>query len=150
MKNDNRRRGQALLESALVTLVFLVLLIGMLDVSQVLFIHQALVERARNAVRYGVAHNFDADAIRNLVLYNRTSAPSPPPDQDQRDEPPPLPTGAFGLTPSMVSVVRHDAGDTGDRVVVTIRNYPIRFFTPLIASVVTGRPIVASLPYEGA
>lgn len=136
---DGARRGQALLESALVTLVFIVLLVGVLDVGQVLFVHQTLVERGRNALRYGVVRPFDADAIRNLVLYNQPTAP--PGGQGV--------PGIFGLTPAMVSVTRQqDATSSIDRVVVTISDYPFRFFTPLIAGLARGKPITVSLPYE--
>ncbi len=132
------RRGQALLESALVTFVFIVLLVGVLDVGQFLFVHQTLVERGRNALRYGVVRPFDASAIRNLVLYNQPSAP--PGGQGV--------PGIFGLTPAMVSVTRRDATFNEDRVVVTISDYPFRFFTPLIAGLARGKPITVSLPYE--
>lgn len=133
-----RRRGQALLESALVTLVFVVLLVGVIDVGQFLFVHQTLVERGRNALRYGVVRPFDANAIRNMVLYNQPSGPS-----GGQAVP-----GIFGLTPSMVSVTRQDATFNEDRIVVTISDYPFRFLTPLIAGLARGKPITVSLPYE--
>ena len=136
-RNYGNRRGQALLESALVTLVFLVLLIGVLDVCQVLFVHQTLVERSRNAVRYGAVRPYDADAIRNMVLYNQLTAPG--------EQAP----GVFGLTPSMVSVSRLDATLHEDRIVVAITDYPFDFFSPFIAGAVRGKPIVATMPYEG-
>ena len=141
--NKNNRRGQALLEGALVTLVFLVLFIGIFDVSQVLFVHQSLVERARNAVRYGVVRPYDADAIQNMVLYGQPGTLG----EEEDDEGPAR--GFLGLTASMVSVSRQDATFNEDRIVVTISNYPFTFFTPFIAGIYQAKPIVASLPYEG-
>jgi hypothetical protein len=139
MTSESRqRRGQALLESALVTLVFIVLLVGVMDIGQFLFVHQTLVERGRNALRYGVVRPFDAAAIRNMVLYNQPSAP--PGGQSA--------PGIFGLTPSMVSVTRQDATFNEDRVILTISGYPFRFFTPFIAGLARGKPITVSLPYE--
>ena len=44
--------GSTILELALIFLVFLGLLIGTFDFGQFLFIHQALVERARYAARW--------------------------------------------------------------------------------------------------
>lgn len=141
-KKSRNNRGQGLLESALVTLVFLVLLIGTLDVGQVLFLHQTLVERARNAVRYGAVHPFDADAIRNMVLYNQATVPGEQPEDD------PVP-GIFGLMPSMVAVTRQDASSNEDRITVSITSYPFHLFTPFIAGHFEGKPIVATIPYEG-
>ena len=139
--NHKSCRGQALLEGALVTLVFLVLFIGIFDVGQVLFVHQSLVERARDAVRYGVVRPYDADAIQNMVVYGQPGAPG-----EVNGTPAP---GFLGLSASMVSVSRQDATFNEDRIVVAIRNYPFTFFTPFIAGVYQARPIVAALPYEG-
>ena len=146
-RNNKKLKGQALLEAALTSFVFLVLFIGVLDVSQVLFVHQSLTERVRNAVRYGVVRPYDPVAIENMVLYNQPIALSESNGDDEEDaEPAP---GFLGLTPSMVTVNRLDATFNEDRIVVSINNYPFTFFTPLIAGIYQARPIVASLPYEG-
>src|SRR5437879_2939538 len=50
------RRGNTLVESALDFGAFLFMLIGVFDFGQFLFVHQTLVERARNAVRYAAAN----------------------------------------------------------------------------------------------
>jgi len=137
---SRKERGQALIESALTTFVFLVLLIGVIDVGQVLYVHQSIVERVRSAVRYGVVHDFDADAIRNVVLYDQAAAP----DAGDGVEP----GGFLGMTSDMVSVVREDATFNEDRIIVTVNGYPFTFFTPFIAGVYQGKPISASMPYE--
>jgi len=137
---SRKERGQALIESALTTFVFLVLLIGVIDVGQVLYVHQSIVERVRSAVRYGVVHDFDADAIRNVVLYDQAAAP----DAVDGVEP----GGFLGMTSEMVGVVREDATFNEDRIIVTVHGYPFTFFTPFIAGVYQGKPISASMPYE--
>jgi hypothetical protein len=48
----------------------------------------------------------------------------------------------------MVTVTRAGAGTNDDRVVVSVTNYPYRFFSPLIAGVFQGRAILVSLPSE--
>jgi len=129
-----RERGSTMVESALVVLTFLVLLIGIVDIGQFLFIHESLVERVRSGLRTGVI-TYDPTAIRNIVLYG-TSTPA---------------TGAvpsFNLTASMVTVSRQDNNAPGDRVTITVANYPVDFFTPFIAGRVTGRSIVAFQPME--
>ncbi len=135
-RGTSSRRGQALIEGALTILVFLALLLGILDIGQVLFIHQTLTERARNAARYGVVRVYDASAIRNVVLYDQPTIP-----QGKT-------SGIFGLTSSMVSVQRFNEGTTDDRLIVTVSNYPFQFFNPFVAGVYRGKPITASLPYE--
>ena len=123
-----------MVESALVLLVFLAMLIGIGDVAQVLFIHQSLVERIRQGLRYGVI-TYDAAAIQNIVLYG-TATPS--------DGAAP----SFNLTSSMVQVSRYDAKAPEDRVVITLSNYPVEFFSPWIAGRLTGKPIVGVQPME--
>lgn len=149
---SRRSRGQSLVESALVLLVYLVLLIGILDVGQVLFIHQTMVERTRAALRFGAVQDpFNADAVRNMVLYNQPTVPGAgdyePEYLGDRDAPPPVP-GIFGLMPAMVDVQRHDATFNEDRITIRITGYPFNFYTPIIAGLYEGKPIEATIPYE--
>ena len=130
------QRGQSAIESTLVLLVFLVTLLGIFDLGQILFIHQTFVERARNAVRFGVVRTYDPVQIQNMVLFNSPTVPSG------------ATSGFLGLKPGMVTVSRENVGTDEERIVVTIAGYPYRFFSPLIAGAFTGRPIVASLPVE--
>ncbi len=136
-RTNHARRGQSLVESAFVLLVFLVTLIGIFDLGLIMFLHQTFVERARNAVRYSVVRAYDPAVVRNMVLYNQPSAPDG------------SPTGYMGLTPAMIDVQRLDTGTNEDRIVITIRDYPYRFFSPLIAGQFYGRHIVLTLPVEG-
>ena len=55
-----------MIESTLVMLAFFALLFGVIDCGQVLVTHQALVERVRAAVRWGVVRPWDGtgDQIR--------------------------------------------------------------------------------------
>ncbi|MEK7408294.1 MAG: TadE family protein [Acidobacteriota bacterium] len=132
----NRQRGQALVESAFITLVFVVTLLGIFDLGQILFIHQSLADRARNAARYAVVRTYDATVVQNMVLYYQPTVPEG------------ATTGFMGLATSMVSVTRSDAGTNEDRITITISNYPFRFFSPLIAGQFYGRPIVVTMPTE--
>ncbi len=111
--NRNRQTGGVLLESVLTLVVFLALFIGVFDVGEMLFVHQTLTDRARNAVRWGSVNAYDATSIQNLVLYGATA-----PAQGQ--------TPAFGLSASNVTVSRPAAGigTPEDRIVITII-YPV-------------------------
>src|SRR6266849_7276350 len=76
---SRRRRtgqGSVMVETALIFIVFAGMLIGAFEFGQFLFIHQALVERARYAARWGAINDpTDAASIRNMVLYNQSAAP---------------------------------------------------------------------------
>ena len=68
--------GNVIVETALIFLVFACLLLGAFDFGQFLFIHQALVERARYAVRLGAINDpTDTTSITNMVLYNQATSP---------------------------------------------------------------------------
>jgi len=127
-------RGSAMVETSLVLIVFLMLLIGIADVGQMLFLHVSLVERMREGLRYGVI-TYDPTAIQNIVLYGTAS----PADGA---------TPSFNLTASMVNVSRMDAKAPEDRIVITLSNYPIQWFTPYIATKTTGKPIVEAQAME--
>src|SRR5207247_7845746 len=72
MKLRKTQHGQAMLESALVLLLLLVVLIGIVDMGQFLYFHQSLTERARAAARYGAVNTYSSPglAIQNVAIYN--------------------------------------------------------------------------------
>jgi Flp pilus assembly protein TadG len=123
-----------MVETSLVLIVFLMMLIGIMDVGQMLFTHVSLVERMREGLRYGVI-TYDVTAIKNIVVYGTAS----PADGA---------TPSFNLTTSMVDVSRMDANTAEDRIVITLSNYPIQWFTPYIAAKTTGKPIVEAQAME--
>ena len=124
----NQEKGSAMLESALVLLLSLVLLIGIMDFGQILFLRQSVHERVRAGLRAGVI-TYEPTAIKNMVLYG-TASPA------EGAQP------SFNLTSSMVTVTRLDANEASDRVQVSVTNYPLDFYTPMMARRVIGRPIV--------
>jgi len=136
MRQTRKKRGQAIIEAALVCLILVNVLIGTLDIGQVLFIRQTFTARVRAAARYGAVTNADETAIKNMVLYGQATVPDG------------APAGAFGLTAGMISVEKLDVGSSEQRVLVTISGFPYRFYTPWIQGVFTGRNITASAPLE--
>ena len=127
-------RGHAILEGALILIVFLSFLIGTLDFAQFLYFHQSLVERVRVAARYGAVHPTDITGTQNVAVYNvaagGTSALLP------------------GLTTGMVAVNVSDSGTPAARVTVTITGYPFQFFSPTIAGSRTAQAISATMLAE--
>jgi hypothetical protein len=75
MTRRRRSKGQSLVESALVLASFMVLLLGMVGVSEMVFVRQTLADRAHAAARWGALNAYDPQAIRNMVLFG-TSTPA--------------------------------------------------------------------------
>jgi hypothetical protein len=132
-----QRKGSTLVESSVVLTMFLVILIGVLDMGQILFFHQFLTERVRSGARYAVVHTFNPVAVANVVAFN---------------DPSPLAgtAGIFGLTAAMVVVTHYDAGTLSDRVQVQVTGYQMRFLSPWLAGVFTPGPFQAVAPVESA
>lgn len=128
-------KGSVLVETALIFIVFFVLLIGAFDFGQFLFKFQALLERARYAARWGsVSDPTNTAAIQNMVLYGQPATP-------------PSGTGGyFGLTTSMVQVTTEDSGTDDYRVTVLISGYPFLVLSPFITGSYTGPAITISVP----
>jgi Flp pilus assembly protein TadG len=125
-------RGSAMLELALIFIVFFSLLIGTFDFGQFLFIHQALVERARSAARWGLASTTaTTDQIKNMVIYGQTTAGT---------------NGYFGLTSSMVTVTASNANTYNWCISVLISNYPYQMLSPYIAGTYNGPNINVTIP----
>lgn len=133
-----RQRGQALVESALSILVFITMMIGVIDLGQMIYFQQSLVERTRAAARYGSISPSQTAAIRNVAIYGN---PNPP-----EGATPVLP----GLTQSMVTVETFGVGTVSPRITISISGYPINFVTPGIAGAVQARRITITYPIETA
>ena len=123
-----------MVETGLTFTVFIFMLIGAADFGQFLFIHQALVERARNAARWGALSDpTNLTAIQNMVLYNQSTVPS-------------AGRGYFGLTTSNVQVTNPGSGTTNSRVAVLITNYPYTVLSPTIGGTYSGPNISIAYP----
>src|SRR5215510_9344766 len=128
-------RGAVLIETGLILVVFLFMLMGAFDFAQYLFIHQALVDRARTAARWGAVNDpTNTSAIQNMVLYNQTTVPDG------------ASSGIFGLTSSNVTVSTPGAVTDDYRLVVTITNYSYVMISPIIGGTHTGADIRISIP----
>jgi hypothetical protein len=136
-----RQRGSALVEGALIFLLLAAMLIGAVDFSQFLFVHQTLTERARQAVRYGLVNDpTDSTSIQNIVLYGQPSGESVPAHPDSHD------TGIFNVQRSNVTVSVAGSGTDHHRLSVQIQGYRYIVYSPFIAGGYNGPRIVAALP----
>ena len=122
-----------MLELTLIFLVFFSLLMGTFDFGQFLFIHQALVERARYAARWGMA-TYPAPTnaqIQNMMIYGQPTAGS---------------NGYFGLTNWMVTVTSSNPNTWNACISILISNYPYQMLSPYIAGSYTGPNINVTVP----
>ena len=108
--------------------VFLTLLIGIMDVSQFIFTQQSLTEQVHIAARWAAVNRYDAESIRNVVLYGSAETHHGP--------------AFLNLLPENVRVERKDEGTSADRVEISIVNYPFTLFTPGLAKTFSAsRPV---------
>ena len=136
IERKSGRRGQALVESALVLFAFIAILIGALDFGQVLFFHQFLMDRVRSGLRWGCVHEFNETSIKNMIRYNQATQP---------DGIQPF----VGLTDSNIAISRIDANTSTERLQISIVDYQYHFFSPFIAKTFTNNlAVVETLPVE--
>jgi Flp pilus assembly protein TadG len=132
---SRRQKGSVLVETALIFLGFASMLIGAFDFGQFLFIHQALVERARYAARWGaISDPTDSTSITNMVLYNQAATPASG-----------TPT-YFNLRSSNVQVTNPDSGTDQHRLNIQISGYSYTVLSPYITGTYTGPAITVSVP----
>ena len=128
-------RGSTVVESAMVVMIALVLMIGILDFGQIMFMHQAIMNRVRSVAREAAVKNYTANAVKNLIVYN-TQSPSD------------ASTPMFGLSTSNVDVSYSDASSSEQRLFVSVTNLEYRTYTPLFARTLRNLPIRLSVPTE--
>jgi Flp pilus assembly protein TadG len=128
-----------MVEMALVYCGFLILFVGTVDLGHVVFMHQSITERAREAVRYGASRDANADLdtrMKNIVLYH-----TPTPTDTA--------TPSFGLRAENVTVQRVPrVGEDPGRISVAVSGYMFRFLTPFVSGSYNGRTLRVTLPLE--
>ncbi len=130
-----RRKGAAS-EILFVLCAAVVVGVSILDVVNVIFIHQSLVERARVGATWASRQRFDSEETRNVVVYDTV-------EPGERDKP-----LCPDLTAKMVSAELLDSGTGKARVVVKISNYPYRFYSYWISKAYNPRSIMAVVKHE--
>ncbi|MEQ1947210.1 MAG: TadE/TadG family type IV pilus assembly protein [Bryobacteraceae bacterium] len=139
-RRTKNQRGQSMIESTFVLVIFFSLLFGVIDIGQVLVAHEALVERVRSAVRWGVVRPYDGtgDQVANLILYGRS------------DEPNQTTEGYLGLKRGNVQVSYRPAAPErpdDESITVAIINYEYHFLSPyFVRTMVNPRPVLESAP----
>jgi len=126
----HRDRGQAMVEFALVLPLFILLLVGLLDVGRLVFINNSVSEAAREGARWGAVQSRSVDAagrdsIGRHVLGAITGVPTP--------------NVSVSCEKDGASVSRCNSNDI---LVVTVST-PVPLTTPLLDRLI-GTPTVTS------
>lgn len=135
-RRDARQRGSNIVESALVLLIIVVVLLGILDFSQFLFIQQAITERVRGVTRTASIQSLSTLQIQNRICFGTDASP-----ENQ-------PGGYMGLRPGNVSAAIQDAASTSKRVVVTVSGLRLKTVSPYLPATLLMLPIRVTSPLE--
>src|SRR5687767_4011287 len=138
---QRNRKGQGLVESAFVLLVFVFVFLGILDFGQFLYFHQSLTERVRVATRYGAVHTYtDGMSVIDVEI---NTTPSGTVDDQLPNVNAPSETNAAKAT---VTAGITNPGNDDARIRVTIANYPLTYL--ILPSSLAQRTVSYSQPYE--
>jgi Flp pilus assembly protein TadG len=136
---NRRRRGAAMLETALVLTTLVSMIVFIMDMGRLLLIQQFITERARVTVRAAVVNNWTSNSAANFFCYSSTSAPS-------GDTSTP---GYLGLLPSQVSYQALGSSTASDyRLQITVSGVPLVTFIPFISGTYTAAPITVTMPAQ--
>jgi Flp pilus assembly protein TadG len=123
----SHQRGQELVEYALALPLFLLLVMGILDMGRATYFYSAIHNSAREGARYGVIHPEDVTGIETAVL-----------------------TKAVGLDPAFLTVTTVLPDEDTIRVTVTFQFRPI---TPIVGALLGSNEVTlgsrATMRIEG-
>jgi len=146
MTLKNRENGQALLEFAMVTLLFFVLVFGIIEFGRALWTWNTIVQATRAGARYAavaIPSSDDAE-IMKVVAYNDPNA-----DASSKPVVP-------GLTEANVRVryLKSDGTiaankNVADLIEISVINYQFTFLVSFFGPRISLPPFTTSLPLEG-
>jgi len=139
-KRSRSRRGQALVEAALVMMTVMATMLFIFDTAHLMLMQNFITERTREAARAAAVNNWTNDQIANYLVYNSTTGSG---------------AGYMGLTTSEVTVNYLGTAGTPDyRVQVKVSGvpvFPVQLFTEwgLIGNgTYTAPPVVMTVPVQ--
>src|SRR5262245_29478999 len=143
---EQSEKGQTLLEFALVTLIFFILLFGIIEFGRALWTWNTIVQATRAGARYAVveAPTSNDTPIKKVVVYNDPNASS--------SSTPVVP----GLTETnvIVNYLNNDGSaasnkNVADVIAVEVTGYQFSFLVPLFGSQISLPSFTTKLPLEG-
>jgi Flp pilus assembly protein TadG len=133
----NKEAGSTLVEFAIASTVFLIVMFAVLEFGRALWVHNALADAARRGARYAVVHTEgDAAAVKNVVVYGDSAGGSKP--------------LVDNLTTANVNVTYSGFGLSGGTATVTITNYKFQFIVPIVSTSINMPNYMTTLTGESA
>lgn len=156
-RTSERRRGQALLEFALVYVgVVVPLTFGIIFLSQMLWVWHSVVELNRDVARYAATHCFQSDT-QNVITYMQTHVPRMVDQQQFQQGQATLLVQYLARDPDSGQLTPFSCdGDCSvncvpDAVTVSISDYQFKHFLDFLKlPPITMPPFTTSLPIESA
>ena len=147
-------RGSTMVEMAIIAGVFLMILIGIIEFSRLLYTHNALTDAARRGARYAAVHKqADEACVRNVIIYgsriDNACAPTGPPLVNAID------TATIRITYRGADTDNDGDLDTSygtnlGTVTVSIENYRFNFLIPYFRVQLNLPHYTTTLPAESA
>jgi Flp pilus assembly protein TadG len=145
-RTEKSEKGQTLVEFALVTLVFFILVFGITEFGRALWTWNTIVQATRAGARYAVVETPTSDdmQIKKVVAYNDPNASS--------SSTPVVP----GLTETNVTIqyLNNDGTvasnkNVADLIAVSVTGYQFSFLVPLFGTQIPLPSFTTKLPLEG-
>jgi Flp pilus assembly protein TadG len=145
-RTEKSEKGQTLVEFALVTLVFFILVFGITEFGRALWTWNTIVQATRAGARYAVVETPTSDdmQIKKVVAYNDPNASS--------SSTPVVP----GLTETNVTIqyLNNDGSvasnkNVADLIAVSVTGYQFSFLVPLFGTQIPLPSFTTKLPLEG-
>jgi len=132
-------------EFAIISVVFFMIIFGIIEFGRLLYTHNALTDAARRGARYAVLHDrVDAACVKNVVVFGETNVN---PSTCNPTGPPLI----NGLTTGQVTVTyATDYGTNLGTATVEISNYTFNLSIPFARQTLTMPHYVTTLTAESA
>ena len=157
-KNRTEERGTTMAEFAIISVVFFMIIFGIIEFGRLFYTHNALADAARRGARYAVLHHqtqTDIACVKKVVVYGEANL-----DSGCNATGPPL---INGLTTTNVTVTYEGADDDSDpntpptpygpnlgTATVQITNYTFNLSIPFARRTLTMPAYVTTLTAESA
>lgn len=146
-KNRTGERGTTMAEFAIISVVFFMIIFGIIEFGRLFYIHSALTDAARRGARYAVLHDDrveDINCVKQVVIYGEANI---------------NPTTCVATGPALINglttlnvVVTHSAGYGTNlgTATVEITNYTFNLSIPFARQTLTMPKYVTTLTAESA
>ena len=143
-KNRTGEHGTTMAEFAIISVVFFMIIFGIIEFGRLFYTHNALTDAARRGARYAVLHqSTDIACVKKIVVYGETHVNS-----SCAETGPPLINGL--TTDNVVVTYATDYGTNLGIATVEITGYRFKLSIPFVGQRLTMPHYVTTLTAESA